>query len=145
MTSARTDRGALTKHAGEMSWTVTRTFEEVSQKVFGEDGPMTRDTYRVTLSREDPWWVAVVDDVGATEAKKVAELEDMVRDLIMVMGDLDTPDFDLVWDYNFPAKAAEALKDFLRSRESTRSRNAVTWRTPNEPPRHWTRPTYRRA
>ena len=77
---------------------------------------MTRDSYRVTISREDPWWVAAVKSVGSTPAKKVAELEDMVRDLIMVMRDLDTPDFDLVWDYDLPAKAAEALKDFLRSR-----------------------------
>jgi hypothetical protein len=77
---------------------------------------MTRDSYRVTISREEPWWVAAVDGVGATEAKKVAELEDMVRDLIVVMRDLDTPDFDLVWDYDLPAAAAAALKDFLRSR-----------------------------
>ncbi|HEY4850635.1 MAG TPA: hypothetical protein VII22_07550 [Streptosporangiaceae bacterium] len=76
----------------------------------------SRDTYQVTISREDPWWVALVEGVGATEAKKVAELEDMVRDLIMVMRDLDQPDFDLVWDYDLPAEAAEALKDFLRSR-----------------------------
>jgi len=29
-------RGALTKHPGEMSWAVTRTFEEAFQKVLGE-------------------------------------------------------------------------------------------------------------
>lgn len=58
-----------------------------------------------------------MDGVGATEAKKIAELEGMVRDLIMVMHDLDQPDFDLAWDYDLPAEAAEALKDFLRSRQ----------------------------
>ena len=77
---------------------------------------MNRDMYRVTISREEPWWVAVVDGVGATEAKRIAELEDMVRDLIMVMRDLDKPDFDLVWDYDLPSEAADALKDYLRSR-----------------------------
>ncbi|HUZ38374.1 MAG TPA: hypothetical protein VMV17_18780 [Streptosporangiaceae bacterium] len=77
---------------------------------------MTRDTYRATISREDPWWVATVEGVGATEAKKIAELEDMVRDLIVVMRDLDKPDFDLTWDYDLPSEAAEALKDYLRSR-----------------------------
>lgn len=66
---------------------------------------MTRDTYQVTISREDPWWVAVVDDVGATEATKVAELEDMVRDLVVVMRDLDNPDFDLLWHYDMPTGA----------------------------------------
>jgi hypothetical protein len=69
------------------------------------DGSMTRDTYQVTISREDPWWVAVVDGVGATEAKKVAELEAMVRDLIVVMRDLDKPDFDLIWGYDMPTGA----------------------------------------
>ena len=77
---------------------------------------MTRDTYRVTVSREDPWWVATVDGVGATEAKKVAELEDNVRDLIMVMRDLDLPDFHVIWDYDLPPAAVEALKDYQRSR-----------------------------
>ena len=78
---------------------------------------MSRNSYRVTIGREDPWWVATVDGVGATEAKKIAELEDMVRDLIVVMRDLDSPDaFDLEWDYDLPANAAEALKDYLRSR-----------------------------
>jgi hypothetical protein len=60
------------------------------------DRLMRRDTYRVTVSREEPWWVAVVDGVGATEAKKFSDLEDMVSDLIAVMRDIDKPDFDLV-------------------------------------------------
>ena len=63
-------RSALTKHPGEMSWAVTRAFEGAFQK----DGPMIRESYRVTISREEPWWVAAVDGVGATEAKKLAEL-----------------------------------------------------------------------
>src|SRR5258708_7399960 len=33
---AEVARGALTKHPGEMSWAVTRTFEEAFQKVLGE-------------------------------------------------------------------------------------------------------------
>lgn len=78
---------------------------------------MTRDTYRVTISREDPWWVAVVDGVGATEAKKVSELKGMVHDLVVVMQDLDEPDFELTWDYDLPHEAADALKDYLKSRE----------------------------
>jgi hypothetical protein len=73
------------------------------------DGPMNRETYRVTISREEPWWVAAVDGIGATEAKKIAEIESMVRDLITVMRDLDGPDFDLVWDYDLPAEAAQLM------------------------------------
>jgi hypothetical protein len=77
---------------------------------------MARDTYRATVTREDPWWVAVVQGVGATESKRIAELEDMVRDLIVVMRDLDTPDFNVIWEYDLPDEAAEALKDYQRSR-----------------------------
>lgn len=81
------------------------------------DGTVSRNGYHVTISREDPWWVAEVEGVGATEAKKIADLEDMVRDLIVVMNDLDSPDsFDLEWDYDLPSEAAEALKDYLRSK-----------------------------
>lgn len=29
-------RGGLTKHPGDMSWTVTRSFEEAFEKVLGE-------------------------------------------------------------------------------------------------------------
>jgi hypothetical protein len=73
-------------------------------------GPMKRDTYRATISHEEPWWVAAVDGIGATEAKTIAELDDMVRDLIMVMRDLDEPDFDLIWDHDLPAETVGALR-----------------------------------
>ena len=77
---------------------------------------MSRETYRATISREDPWWVAVVDGVGATESKTIADLEDMISDLIIVMRDLDRPDFNVIYDYDLPAEAAEALKDYRQSR-----------------------------
>jgi len=77
---------------------------------------VTSDNYRATISREDPWWVATVDGVGVTESKTIADLEDTVRDLIVVIRDLDEPDFEIIWDYDLPAEAAEALKDYQRSR-----------------------------
>jgi hypothetical protein len=78
---------------------------------------MNQDSYLVTISRDQPWWVAAVDGVGTTRAKKVSELQDLVRDLIMVTRDTGKPGFDLVWDYYLPADAAEALKDYQRSRQ----------------------------
>jgi hypothetical protein len=78
---------------------------------------MNYDTYRVTVSREEPRWVAAIDGVGTAEATNIAELEPLVRDLIMVTHDLDGPDFDLAWDYELPAEAAEALQVYLRSRQ----------------------------
>jgi hypothetical protein len=70
------------------------------------DGPTTRDTYQVTISREDPWWVAAVDGVGATEAKRAADLDDMVRDLIVVMRDVDDPHFNLIWACDLTGRRA---------------------------------------
>lgn len=79
---------------------------------------MNRDVYRATVRREDPWWVAIVDGVGATETRTIATLEDMVRDLIVVGRDLDDEKgFDLAWDYDLPKPAAEALQEYQRSRE----------------------------
>lgn len=78
---------------------------------------MNQDSYLVTISHDQPWWLAVVDGVGTTKAKKVSELAGKVRDLIMLTRDTGKPGFDLVWDYYLPADAAEALKDYQRSRQ----------------------------
>jgi len=78
---------------------------------------MTHDTYRVTISREHPWWVAVVEGIGATESHRIAELEDMIRDLVLTMRDLDDPNgFDLEWSYDLPEHVAEARTDYRRAR-----------------------------
>lgn len=48
-------------------------------------------TYYATVTREDGYWVAVVDGLsgGATEARTLANLEVEVRDLIAGLLDLD--------------------------------------------------------
>lgn len=56
-----------------------------------------------------------------TESKTVADLEEVVRDLIVVMRDLDEPDFGITWDYDLPAEAAEALKDYQRSKSERKA------------------------
>jgi hypothetical protein len=69
------------------------------------------------VRRDDPWWVAVVDGVGATETRTVTALEDMVRDLVVVMRELDDPrTFDVRWTYDLPTEAADALRDHQKSR-----------------------------
>lgn len=87
-------------------------------------------TYRVVVSREDPWWVAVAYGDGlpshgvATEARRIADLEDEIRDLIVLRTDrdLDMPyekavaDFVLDWSYDLPAEAAEALAEYQESK-----------------------------
>lgn len=81
---------------------------------------MSRDVYQVTVRREDPWWVGVVQGVGATETRTIANLEEIVRDLVVVATDLSLDDefsFDLEWSYDLPAAAAAALEDYQRARQ----------------------------
>jgi hypothetical protein len=93
------------------------------------DGPVT--TYRVTVSREDPWWTAVAHGPGlpphgaATETRTIADLDEKIRDLIVLRTDADLAmpyeyavrSFDLDYDYDLPAEAADALDDYRRSKQ----------------------------
>ena len=56
--------------------------------------------YEVKVSREGQWWVAEVADLrgGATETRRLADLEVEVRDLIAGLLDVDDDSFDLTWD-----------------------------------------------
>src|SRR5262249_42167742 len=80
------------------------------------DGPMT--TYAVTVSRDEPWWVAVVAGLpgGATEARRLDQLETEVRDLIAGLTDVDEDAFDLNWEYSLPPKLEEPVHRFLAAK-----------------------------
>ena len=93
------------------------------------DGPVT--TYRVVVSREDPWWTAVAYGRGlpphgvATETRTLADLEDKIRDLIVLRtdADLDMPyekaahSFGIDWDVSgLPDAAGKALRDYQDSK-----------------------------
>lgn len=92
------------------------------------DGPVT--SYRVVVSREDPWWTAVAYGEGlpahgaATETRTIADLEEKIRDLIVLRTDADlrmpyeyaVRSFDLDLKYDLPPEAAEALKDYRQSK-----------------------------
>lgn len=92
-------------------------------------------TYDVSVSRSDGYWVAEVttdgDRIASAEVRRLAELEDMVRDLI--------PDRDsnLAWDYS-PALGRDlhedladyrtnraALTDYQRRYEQSQRKVAV--------------------
>src|SRR5689334_5189481 len=53
--------------------------------------------YAVTVSREGLWWVAVVDGLpgGATESRRLDQLEAEVRDLIAGLTDTSEDAFEL--------------------------------------------------
>jgi hypothetical protein len=86
--------------------------------------------YRVVVSREEPWWVAVAHGEGlpahgaATETRTISDLEDKVRDLIVLRtgADLRMPyedaarDVDLEWSYDLSAEAEVALRDYQDSK-----------------------------
>lgn len=87
-------------------------------------------TYRVVVWREDPWWVAVAYGEGlpphgaATETRTISDLEEKLRDLIVLRTDADlhmpydmaVKHFDLDWTYNLPADAAKALEEYHESK-----------------------------
>ncbi len=92
------------------------------------DGPVS--TYRVVVSREDPWWVAVAHGDGlpahgaATETRTISDLEDNVRDLIVLRTNADlhmsyeraAELIDVQWSYDLPPDAAAALRDYHESK-----------------------------
>src|SRR5262249_43797265 len=81
------------------------------------DGPMTT-TYVVTVSREEPWWVAVVASLpgSATEARRLDRLEVEGWDLIAGLTDADEDSFDLTWEYALQPEVEEPLHKFLAAR-----------------------------
>lgn len=79
-------------------------------------------TYDVAVSREDGFWVAdVVGKRGvATEARKLANLETEVRDLLAGLYDLDDEAISLRWDIEpaLGAGAASHLREFQTARDA---------------------------
>lgn len=87
-------------------------------------------TYRVVVSREDPWWVAVAYGEGlpphgtATETRTISDLEEKIRDLIVLRTDADlnmpydlaVQAVDLDWTYHLPPDAAKALEEYQESK-----------------------------
>jgi hypothetical protein len=79
--------------------------------------------YRVVVSRDDPWWVAVAHG-EATETRTTAELEEKVLDLIVLRtgADLRMPyeaaakGVELEWSYDLPPEAKSAVRDYHESK-----------------------------
>ena len=75
-------------------------------------------SYTVRVSREEPWWVAVVSGLpgGATEARRLSQLETEVRDLIAGLTDSDEDAFELDWTYDLPPELARPVREFVEAR-----------------------------
>ena len=84
--------------------------------------------YHVVVTREKPFWVAVVQGLpgGATESRSLALLDGEVRDLVSGLTDVDEDAFELSWDYAaaFPDDIAAVLVQMRAARENVeRSRD----------------------
>jgi len=93
-------------------------------------GSVTTD-YLLTVTREDPWWVARISAapagqdwlVGrATDARTLGRLESSVRDMLgLLLDDDDTDGFELSWHYELPPALAGPVEDALDARERFRA------------------------
>jgi hypothetical protein len=81
---------------------------------------MTRPTYRVTVTREDGYWVAVAAGLrgGATETRRLSRLEEEVRDLVSWLTDAAADSFDLTWEYDLPSALATQVVAFAERRDA---------------------------
>lgn len=78
-------------------------------------------TYTVRVSREGRYWVAEVDGVpgGATEVRRLVELDGEVRDLLAGLLDVEEESLVLRYDFSpaFGDETARAWERFERERE----------------------------
>ncbi|WP_163543808.1 MerR [Occultella kanbiaonis] len=78
-------------------------------------------TYKVDVSREGRYWVAEVEGVpgGATEVRRLSELDDEVRDLVSGLLDVDPDDVAVQYDFRkaLGDEAAAAWQVFERERD----------------------------
>jgi len=81
---------------------------------------MSRPTYRVTVTREDGYWVAVVDGLrgGATETRRLDRIEDQVRELVAGLADAREDSFQLAWEYELPRPLADRLQALHEKRDT---------------------------
>ncbi|PZS38287.1 MAG: MerR [Pseudonocardiales bacterium] len=78
-------------------------------------------SYDVTVTREDNLWVALVDDIGATDVEHFPELDVEVRDYIAGMTDTDPDDFAVRWRYEINGRdVTDALARFMAAERELR-------------------------
>ena len=80
-------------------------------------GQMKTRAFDVDVTREAGYWVAVARDVrgGATEARRLADLDVEVRDLLSGLLELDPDRIDLTWHYDraLPAAAVDRVRNWI--------------------------------
>ncbi|MGH3526575.1 MAG: MerR [Pseudonocardiaceae bacterium] len=78
-------------------------------------------SYDVTVTREDNLWVALTDNVGATDVEHFPELDVEVRDYIAGMTDADPGDFAIRWRYEVNGRdVTDVLTRFMAAERELR-------------------------
>ncbi|MGH3779069.1 MAG: MerR [Pseudonocardiaceae bacterium] len=78
-------------------------------------------SYDVTVTRENNLWVALVDEIGATDVEHFPELDVEVRDYIAGMTDTDPDDFAVRWRYEVNGRdITDVLTRFMAAERELR-------------------------
>ena len=84
----------------------------------------TRDTYRATVTRDGRFWLIRIPRVGATQARHLAEVDTMARDLVSVMTGASPDTFDLDVQVRLPADTQARLRRMQALRNQSARANA---------------------
>jgi len=73
-------------------------------------------TYTATVERDGRFWLIRVDDVGVTQARHLREVDEMARDLIVSLTDVDPGSVELDWAVTLPQPVRRHLDEAARLR-----------------------------
>jgi hypothetical protein len=82
-------------------------------------GQVSAQAFDIDVTREAGYWVAVARGVrgGATEARRLADLDVEVRDLLSGLLDVDPDTMELTWHYDtaLPATAVDRVRAWIEA------------------------------
>ncbi|MEO3858483.1 hypothetical protein [Acrocarpospora sp. B8E8] len=88
------------------------------------------DIYRIVASRDEDWWGLVVSGPGLkrphhTQVKRLEQAEEMARDLVALMLDVDEADLNVIFDVVLSDEGvASELKEALEARATAEQARA---------------------
>lgn len=74
-------------------------------------------TYQATVERDGRFWLIRVADVGATQARHLREVEEMARDLIVNINDVQPEQVEVSWRVVLPRPVRRHLDEAARLRQ----------------------------
>lgn len=115
----RYDETTIPRHPGDLSPVVTREIEATFESYLAKEDGQVKPVYEVKAWQEDGWWLArvVAASGGAdfaplnalTQARTLARIEYMARDLITTILDVEQDTFEIEVMYDLPNGVGESL------------------------------------